>query len=106
DVRGFAKLIEVASPTYVEPKAYMHVGGSTGRLCRENMPSMNEVLEFAEKLVNETGYKLASYSAPSRVALLTRLSAPIIRYGKGCPKAWCTEEVGDEFSGEYGVNEF
>ncbi len=106
DVKGFAKLIEVASPTYVEPKAYMHVGGSTGRLGRGDMPSMNEVLGFAEKLASETGYKLVSYSTPSRVALLTRLPAPIIRYGRGCPEAWCTEEVGDEFSGEYGVNEF
>ncbi len=106
DIRGFAKLIDKASPTYIEPKAYMHVGGSTGRLSRDNMPSMSEVLDFAEKLAAETSYKVASYSVPSRVALLTRLAGPVIRYGKGCPEAWKTEEVGDEFSGEYGATEF
>jgi len=106
DVEGFAKLIDLASPTYVEPKAYMHVGGSTGRLSRENMPSMQEVMNFAYKLAEATGYKLASYSRPSRVALLTKLSGSVIRYGKGCPKAWETEDVGDEFSGEYGAEEF
>ncbi|MEM2018444.1 MAG: 4-demethylwyosine synthase TYW1, partial [Zestosphaera sp.] len=101
-----AKLIDKASPTYIEPKAYMHVGGSTERLSRDNMPSMNEVLDFAGRLANETSYRVASYSIPSRVVLLTRLAGPIIRYGKGCPEAWRTEEVGDEFSGEYGVTDF
>lgn len=106
DVKGFAKLIDKASPTYIEPKAYMHVGGSTERLSRDNMPLMSEVLDFAKKLASETGYEVTSYSAPSRVALLTRLASPIIRYGKGCPEAWKTEEIGDEFSGEYGATEF
>ncbi|MEM3849334.1 MAG: radical SAM protein, partial [Zestosphaera sp.] len=105
DVKGFAKLIDIASPTYVEPKAYMHVGGSTDRLSRDNMPSMNEVLDFASKLAEESGYRLVSHSTPSRVALLTKLSKPAIRYGKGCPEAWCSKEIGDEFSGEYGAAE-
>lgn len=106
DIKGFARLIDKASPTYIEPKAYMHVGGSTGRLSRDNMPSMKEVLSFAERLAIETGYEVASYSVPSRVALLTRLTGPVIRYGKGCPEAWETEEIGDEFSGEYGTTDF
>ncbi len=102
DIEGFAKLLSLAEPTYIEVKAYMHVGGSTGRLTRENMPTMKEVLEFSKALSSEIGYNLASYSAPSRVALLTKLPGPIIRYGKGCPKAWATEDQGDEYSGEYG----
>ena len=101
-IRGFAKLVSIAEPTYVEPKAYMHVGGSIERLSRENMPSFREVMEFARKLAEETGYRVASYSIPSRVVLLTKLPGPIIRYGKGCPRAWEEAEVGDEFSGEYG----
>jgi len=102
DVRGFAALLREAEPTYIEVKAYMHVGGSTGRLTRENMPTMSEVMEFSRKLAEETGYRVASKSTPSRVVLLTKLAGPIIRYGKGCPKAWREEDVGDEFSGEYG----
>jgi len=101
-IKGFAKLISIAEPTYIEPKAYMHVGGSIERLSRDNMPTFAEVVDFAKKLAEETGYKVASYSIPSRVVLLTKLSGPIIRYGKGCPKAWKEAEVGDEFSGEYG----
>ena len=103
NVKGFAKILSRAEPTYIEVKAYMHVGGSTSRLSRDNMPNMAEILEFSRALAEELGYKLVSYSMPSRVALVTKLSGPIIRYGKGCPKAWETEEEGDEFSGEYGL---
>ncbi len=106
DVKGFSKLLEPAQPTYIEVKAYMHVGGSTGRLTRDNMPSLKEVIEFGRKLADEMSYRLVSYSAPSRVALLTRLPGPIIRYGKGCPGAWEEVDKGDEYSGEYGVSEF
>ncbi len=105
DVEGFAKLLSRAEPTYVEVKAYMHVGGSITRLNRENMPSFKEVLDFASKLANAISYRVASYSIPSRVVLLTRMPGPIIRYGKGCPRAWEEEEVGDEYSGEYGKPE-
>jgi len=101
-VKGFARLVDIAEPTYIEPKAYMHVGGSIERLSRENMPSFAEVMDFARKLADETGYRVVSYSVPSRVALLTKLPGPVIRYGKGCPGAWEEAEVGDEFSGEYG----
>jgi len=102
DVRGFAKLIERANPTYVEPKAYMHVGASVGRLSRASMPTYEEVMEFAKKLAEETGYRLVSSSRPSRVALLTRLEKPVYRYGKGCPKAWDEVDVeGEVYEEEY-----
>ncbi len=102
DVSGFAKLIERAQPTFVEPKAYMHVGASVGRLSRSNMPSYEEVMDFSRKLAEATGYRLASSSRPSRVALLTRLERPVVRYGKGCPKAW--DEV--DLEGEKYVEEY
>jgi len=101
-LKGFAKLINIAEPTYVEVKAYMHVGKSIERLSRESMPSFNDVLEFSKKLAEEISYNLASYSIPSRVTLLTKFKKSVIRYGKGCPKGWYEEEKGDEFSGEYG----
>ena len=98
-IKKFKKLLELAQPTYIETKAYMHVGGSVGRLGRENMPSFNEVMEFAKKLSDEVGYRIASHSIASRVVLLTRLTKPI-RVGEGCPRGWeevdtCEEEIGE-----------
>jgi len=101
DVEGFAKLIEIAQPTYIEVKAYMYVGASRERLKPENMPRHSEVKEFARKLSEKTGYPIRAESVPSRVVLLSRLNKPI-RHGKGCPEGWRTIEVEDEFSGEYG----
>ena len=77
NVEGYAKLVEKANPTYIEPKAYMHVGFSTSRLGYENMPSHREIREFAEKLAEETGYKIIDESKDSRVVLLSRLEKPI-----------------------------
>lgn len=77
NVEGYAKLVEKANPTYIEPKAYMHVGFSTYRLGYENMPSHREIREFAEKLAEETGYKIIDESKDSRVVLLSRLEKPI-----------------------------
>ncbi len=86
-VTGFAKLIELMQPTYIEAKAYMHVGASMKRLSRENMPSHEEVIDFSKKLEKTTGYPIRSQSKPSRVVLLSRLEKPI-RFGKGCPEGW------------------
>ncbi len=84
DIEGFAKLIEKGNPTYVEVKAYMYMGLSRGRLSRENMPSHEEVREFAQRLAEKTGYMVLSESIPSRIVLLSRIKEPI-RHGKGCP---------------------
>jgi len=101
DAEGFAKLIELAQPTYVEVKAYMHVGASTKRLPRETMPKHVEVKEFAKLISEKTSYPIVSESIPSRVILLSRLKKPI-RLGKGCPGGWRTPDIGGEESGEYG----
>jgi tRNA wybutosine-synthesizing protein 1 len=77
---AYAKLIEKANPTYVEPKAYMHVGFSRHRLGYENMPSHREIREFAIQLAKETGYNTVDESEQSRVVLLSRLDKPI-RFG-------------------------
>jgi tRNA wybutosine-synthesizing protein 1 len=77
NIEGYAKLIEKAHPTYVEPKAYMHVGFSRLRLGFENMPSHREIREFAMQLAKETGYNLIEESEESRVVLLSKLEKPI-----------------------------
>jgi len=90
-VEGFSKIIDLMQPTYIEPKAYMYVGASMLRLSRDNMPSHEEVMAFAEKLSRAAGYPIRSESRPSRIALLSKLEKPI-RFGKGCPNGWSQDE--------------
>ncbi|MCJ7443199.1 MAG: 4-demethylwyosine synthase TYW1 [Methanotrichaceae archaeon] len=71
DPLEYAELLEKAEPNFVEVKAYMHLGRSRKRLGRENMPSHNEVMTFAEKLAHTMDYELSSHVPISRVALLS-----------------------------------
>ncbi|MEM2412842.1 MAG: 4-demethylwyosine synthase TYW1, partial [Candidatus Bathyarchaeia archaeon] len=82
NIEEYAKLIEKANPTYVEPKAFMHVGFSRLRLGYEGMPSHKEIREFALKLAEATGYKVIDESEDSRVVLLSRLEKPL-RFSHG-----------------------
>ncbi|MGB9740927.1 MAG: 4-demethylwyosine synthase TYW1 [Candidatus Bathyarchaeia archaeon] len=77
NVEGYAKLIDKASPTYIEPKAYMHVGFSRLRLGFENMPSHQEIRDFAQKIAEETGYNILDEAPESRVVLLSKLKQAI-----------------------------
>ncbi|RLE50746.1 MAG: 4-demethylwyosine synthase TYW1 [Candidatus Methanomethylicota archaeon] len=77
DLQGYSELILKAEPTYVELKAYMHLGYSTARLKFENMPSHQEVRDFAERLASMIGYNLLDENSKSRVVLLSRLTKPI-----------------------------
>ena len=76
-VDGYAELVEKAEPTYIEAKAYMHVGFSGLRLDYENMPSHEEVLDFAERLAYRTGYRVIDEAVESRVVLLSKRKNPI-----------------------------
>lgn len=76
-VEGYAKLIEKAQPTYIEAKAYMHIGFSNLRLGFDCMPMHGEVKEFAEQLAEATGYKVLDEAPESRVVLLSKLDKPI-----------------------------
>ncbi len=69
---GFARLIGIAEPDYVELKAYMHLGFSRKRLAPDNMPLHEEVLNFSKKVVQALGYCIADESVNSRVVLLTK----------------------------------
>ena len=77
---GYAELVERANPTYVEAKAYMHVGFSNLRLNYEQMPEHKEVYDFAMCLAERTGYKIVDESVESRVVLLSKREKPI-RFG-------------------------
>jgi tRNA wybutosine-synthesizing protein 1 len=73
----YAKIVEKANPTYIEAKAYMHIGFSNLRLGFENMPLHSEVKDFAGQLAEKTGYKVINEAQESRVVLLSRLEKPI-----------------------------
>jgi len=76
-VDEYAKLIEKANPTYIEAKAYMHIGFSNLRLGFERMPMHTEVKEFSRRLAQKTGYMIVDEAPESRVVLLSRLKKPI-----------------------------
>lgn len=77
NVEGYAKIVNEANPTYVEPKAYMHVGFSRRRIGFESMPSHTEIREFAQRLADETDYNIIDESEESRVVLLSKFKKPI-----------------------------
>jgi tRNA wybutosine-synthesizing protein 1 len=76
-VDEYAKLIEKANPTYIEAKAYMHIGFSNLRLGFDNMPMHHEVKDFAAQLAERTGYKVINEAPESRVVLLSKLEKAI-----------------------------
>lgn len=77
NIDEYAKLVEKANPTFIEAKAYMHIGFSSLRLSFDNMPNLDEVRTFASALAEKTGYSLVDESADSRVVLLSRKNANI-----------------------------
>lgn len=72
DPQGYAHLLELARPDYVELKAYMHLGFSRKRLSQDNMPSHDEVLDFSRKVAQAMDYCIADESRGSRVVLLSK----------------------------------
>jgi tRNA wybutosine-synthesizing protein 1 len=77
NIQGYVKLIEKTNSTYIEPKAYMHVGFSRLRLDYKSMPSHQEIREFAKQIARETNYKIIDEAQESRVVLLCRLEKAI-----------------------------
>ena len=73
DMEEYAQLVQKANPTYIEAKAYMHIGFSHLRLGFDNMPTHPEVRCFAKALAEKTGYKILNEAPESRVVLLSRL---------------------------------
>ncbi len=70
---GYARLIKMANPMFVEAKAYMFVGFSRNRLTINNMPRHEEIKAFAEELLKYLpGYHLEDEYRPSRVVLIMR----------------------------------
>ncbi len=70
---AYARLVKRAQPTYIEVKAYMHVGFSRLRLGYESMPEHSAIKGFAENLAENIGYNFIDESTESRVVLLSTL---------------------------------
>jgi len=68
----FVRIIEKASPDFIEAKAYMYLGYSRKRLSRDAMPEHSEVVEFSQELAKLTSYEIRDESEISRVVLLER----------------------------------
>lgn len=75
-IDGYAKLVEKAQPTYIEAKAYMHIGFSNLRLGFDRMPLHADIKTFAAQLAEKTGYKILNEAPESRVVLLSKLEKP------------------------------
>jgi len=67
---GFSRMVSRHQPTYVEVKAYMHIGYSTKRLEKSAMPRFSQVYAAAEEISKQTGYQIAGRDEDSRVVLL------------------------------------
>ena len=72
NLQEFARIIDKANPTYIETKAYMHIGFSNLRLGFDRMPSHREVTTFAIQLATLTSYNIINESKESRVVLLSK----------------------------------
>jgi len=73
DAAGYARLIKLGKPHYVEVKGFVFVGGSRNPkrgLEFGQMPKKEEIVEFAKGIAAESGYLLADYHKSSNVALL------------------------------------
>jgi len=66
----YADIIKKSNPDFIEIKAYMYVGSSRNRLLLENMPSLNDVKNFAESIGRLCDREIVNSASESRVVLL------------------------------------
>jgi tRNA wybutosine-synthesizing protein 1 len=72
NIKGYARLLEIANPDFIEVKSYMHVGWSRKRLEESAMLSHAEVKGFSERIAELTGYQYKDEQEESRVVLLNK----------------------------------
>ena len=70
NIDEYADLIKNSSPDFVEIKAYMFVGYSRKRLKWENMPSNQEIYDFAALIAEKCDLEILDRAYESRVVLL------------------------------------
>ncbi len=70
NAKEYSKLIKKANPMFVELKAFMAVGYARYRLQYSDMPSHEEIKNFAKEICSHTGLKIIDEKENSRVVLL------------------------------------
>jgi tRNA wybutosine-synthesizing protein 1 len=73
-IKEYAKLDELSSPMFIEPKGYVFVGGSRKRMNLSNMPTHEEIKNFSNILSKIIGYRFVMDKEDSRVVLLSQTS--------------------------------
>ncbi len=73
----YKNMIEKSKADIIEVKAYMHIGLSRNRHSDKEMPSMDEVRDFADKLCKSLGtYEVGAEMEESRIVILHRKDSP------------------------------
>ncbi len=72
DPDGYAYLIKMAEPHFVEVKGYAWLGESRLRLPRTTSPTFDELENFAEKVIEKTGYKIKMRDRISNIVVAVR----------------------------------
>jgi len=71
NVKGYASLIEIMKPSFIEVKGVVHVGAAEKRLPRSAMPSHEKIYNFSKELESLTRYRIIKESSVSRLIILT-----------------------------------
>ncbi len=69
----FVQFVKLMQPTHIEVKGYSWLGYSRKRLGEENVPSWEEVQQFAHEVGKLTGYKVTNEHEPSTVVQLSQM---------------------------------
>jgi|GEM_PF-86259 len=95
-LKGFAKIIEMAQPDFIEVKAYMHIGYSRKRLEMHNMPTHLEIKRYCRELEKHLrSFKYEDEDRPSRIVLYMNTGR---HRAKKVPKRWIIERHAQRIS--------
>ncbi|MEM2932962.1 MAG: 4-demethylwyosine synthase TYW1 [Candidatus Pacearchaeota archaeon] len=73
NISELKKIINTCKPDFIEVKGYMHLGYSTLRLRKENMPYHSDVKEFVQKLLKEVNnFRYNDEDKASRIVLISK----------------------------------
>jgi tRNA wybutosine-synthesizing protein 1 len=78
DPVGYAEMINMMVPSFIEVKGVVHVGAAENRLPRSAMPSHSNILSFSRELESFTNYKIVRESEVSRLVILSNNKRPLM----------------------------
>ena len=68
--KGYSEMLRDIDVDFIELKSAMPIGYASYRMSREQMPSHEEIKDFASEIAKQTDYKLTDEKKESRVVLL------------------------------------